>query len=408
MPDPSDRKTPMPFALIGGLFLATLALRPQLLAIGPLLPLIRDDLGLPASLAGLLTTIPVLCMGLFAPVGPYVAARLGPRNAFGVCLCLVVGFGVARALAPAYPLVLLATFGLGLGVGVAGAIPSMIVSQRLTSRPALGTGAYAGGIVAGSTAAAAVAVPIAIDGDWRQSLLVISLVSIASIVALVLLVPGDRRGQTRAIVPHLPWRHATAWLLVVAFGLQSLMYYGVVAWLPNVFVERGWTPGDAGSLLAVTNAVGLVTTLGVPLAADRFGGRRRQLVASAIGSTGSMIAIALFPDLAYLWVAILGLALGSVFPLVLTLPLDVADEPGQVGSVASLMLLGGYAFSALGPFALGAARDATGNFEASLWILVVVGVGLVGCCYLISPSRLRRGIRRAYGSDGSMGRPAAP
>jgi CP family cyanate transporter-like MFS transporter len=395
MPESSHRKTPLPFAFIVALFLATLALRPQLLAIGPLLPLIRDDLGLPASVAGLLTTIPVLCMGVFAPVGPYVAARLGPRNALGVCLCLVVGFGIARALAPEYPLVLLATFGLGVGVGVAGAIPSMIVSERMPSRPALGTGAYAGGIVAGSTVAAAIAVPLAVNGDWRQSLLVISVVSMASIVALVLFVPADGSSRTRPTVPRLPWRHATAWLLVLAFGLQSLMYYGVVAWLPNVFVERGWTSAGAGSLVAVTNAVGLITTLGIPLIADRFGGRRRQLVASAVGSTGAMVAIALVPDLAFIWVAILGLSLGSIFPLVLTLPLDVADEPAQVGSVASLMLLGGYAVSALGPFALGAARDATGNFEASLWILVAVGVGLVGCCFLISPTRLRHGVRRA-------------
>ena len=399
MPRHPDTRAPIPYAVIVGLFLATVALRPQLLAIGPLLPLIRDDLGLSASAAGLLTTIPVLCMGMFAPVGPYVAARLGPRNALAVCLGLAVGFGIIRAVAPIYPLVLLATFGLGVGVGVAGAIPSMIVSKRVTARPALGTGAYAGGIVAGSTVAAAVAVPLAVNGDWRLSLLTISVVSVGSIGAWLVLVRGDHPGDlVRATVPRLPWRHATAWLLVVAFGLQSLMYYGVVAWLPNVFVERGWTPGAAGSLVAVTNGVGLITTLGVPVIADRLGGRRSQLVASAVASTGSIIGIVLVPDLAYLWVAVLGLGLGSIFPLVLTLPLDVTDEPGQVGSVASLMLLGGYALSALGPFALGAARDATGNFEASLWILVVVGVALVACCLLITPTRLRRGIRRADAS----------
>ena len=152
----------VPLAVIAGMFVASLAMRPQILAIGPLLPLLRDDLGLSAGVAGLLTTIPVLCMGLFPPVGPYVAARLGPRNAFGICLALVVGFGFARAVAQAYPLILLATFGLGIGVGVAGAIPSMIISQRMTSRPALGTGAYAGGIVAGSTAAASTAPPTAV------------------------------------------------------------------------------------------------------------------------------------------------------------------------------------------------------------------------------------------------------
>lgn len=394
----SDRREPaarLPLAVIAGMFLAALALRPQLLAIGPLLPLIRDDLELSASAAGFLTTIPVLCMGAFAPIGPFVAARLGPKTAFGICLGLVVGMGMVRAVAPSYPLVLLATLGLGIGVGVAGAIPSMIVSQRIPQRPALGTGAYAGGIVAGSTLAAAAAVPLAVNGDWRQSLLVISVISLASVGAWFLLVRGDRPpGAIRVIVPHLPWRHVTAWLLVAAFGLQSLMYYGVVAWLPNAFVERGWSPAAAGSLVAICNGVGLVTTLGVPLVADRFGGRRGQLVGSAVASTGAMLAIVLVPSLALAWVAILGLALGSIFPLVLTLPLDVTDEPRQVGSVAALMLLGGYTVSALGPFALGAARDVTGNFEASLWILVVVGVALIGCCLLLSPARLRHGIRR--------------
>jgi CP family cyanate transporter-like MFS transporter len=396
--NPSEPATRLSLAVIAGLFLATLALRPQLLAIGPLLPLIRDDLRLSASAAGFLTTIPVLCMGVFAPIGPFVAARLGPRTAFGICLAVVVGLGMARAMAPSYPLVLLATLGIGIGVGIAGAIPSMIVSQRLPSRPALGTGAYAGGIVAGSTLAAAAAVPLAIDGDWRQSLLVISAISFVSVASWYALVRGERPGGAiRVAVPHLPWRHATAWLLVAAFGLQSLMYYGVVAWLPNVFVERGWTAADAGSLVAVCNGVGLISTLGVPLVADRFGGRRRQLVASAVASTAATLAIVLMPGLALLWVGVLGLALGSIFPLVLTLPLDVTDEPRQVGSVAALMLLGGYTISALGPFALGAARDITGNFEASLWILVVVGVGLVGCCLMLSPSRLRDGIRRRPG-----------
>lgn len=396
MPDASRPPSRVPIVVVVGLFLAALALRPQLLAIGPLLPLIRDDLTLSASAAGLLTTIPVLCMGLFAPVGPLIAARLGPRAAFGACLTFVVGFGILRALAPSFPLVLLATLGLGVGIGVAGAIPSIIVSQRIAARPALGTGAYAGGIVAGSTLGAAMAVPLALAGDWRRSLLIISVVSLVSIGAWLLLVRGDgTERRLRASVPRLPWRHATGWLLVLAFGLQSLLYYGTVAWLPNVFVERGWSATAAGSLLAIYNGVGLLTTLGVPLVADRLGKRRDQLVVASLVAALTLLAIIAVPAWAYLWVAVLGLALGTVFPLVLTLPLDVTDEPGQVGSVAAMMLLGGYVVSAIGPFALGAARDLTGNFEASLWLLVAVAAGLVGCCLLLSPRRLRHGIRRS-------------
>ncbi|MDF2734698.1 MAG: transporter [Chloroflexota bacterium] len=394
----SERPAPdvrIPLGVVVGLFLASVALRPQLLAIGPLLPLIREDLDLPASLAGLLTTIPVLCMGIFAPIGPRFAARLGPRTAFAVCLGVIVACGLLRAVAPAYPLILLATLGLGIGVGIAGAIPSMIVSQRIPERPALGTGAYAGGIVAGSTIAAAVAVPLAVGGDWRLSLLLLSTASILSIAAWLLLVRGEGRiPRLDPTARRLPWRSGTGWLLVFLFGLQSLMYYGIVAWLPNAFVERGWTAAAAGSLIAVFNGIGLVTTIGVPLVADRLGARRLQLLASSVIATAALTGIIVAPTLAFGWIAILGLALGAVFPLVLTLPLDVTDDPGQVGSVAALMLFGGYILSSLGPFILGAVRDVTGDFETSLWLLVAIGVVLVGCCTMLSPERLRRGIRR--------------
>ncbi len=395
MPERSAPHIRLPLGVVAGLFLASLALRPQILAIGPLLPLIREDLALPASLAGLLTTIPVLCMGIFAPIGPRVAARLGPRTAFGACLGVIVACGLLRAVAPAYPLILLATLGLGIGIGVAGAIPSMVVSQRLPDRPALGTGAYAGGIVAGSTIAAGAAIPLAIGGDWRMSLVLLSGASLLSIAAWLLLVRGE--GRVPRLDPtarRLPWRSGTGWLLVLLFGLQSVMYYGIVAWLPNAFVERGWSTAAAGSLIAVFNGIGLVTTIGVPLVADRLGARRPQLLASSLVATVAMVGVILVPALAYGWIAILGLALGVVFPLVLTLPLDVTDDPGQVGSVAALMLFGGYILSSTAPFVLGAARDLTGDFETSLWLLVVVAVVLVACCAPLSPDRLRRGIRR--------------
>ncbi|MGP1675428.1 MAG: hypothetical protein ACTS8Z_09470, partial [Candidatus Limnocylindrales bacterium] len=70
MPPDSSLRRPLPIAILVALFVATLTLRPQVLAVGPLLPLMRADLGLPAAVAGLFTTIPVLCMGLVAPFGP--------------------------------------------------------------------------------------------------------------------------------------------------------------------------------------------------------------------------------------------------------------------------------------------------------------------------------------------------
>jgi CP family cyanate transporter-like MFS transporter len=378
------------------LFVGAIALRPQILAIGPLLPLIRADLDLPAGVAGLLTTIPVLCMGLFAPFGPRLAARVGPRAALSICLGLIGGAGLLRAAAPDVGFVLAATLGIGIGIGLSGAIPAIVVAQRLTHAPVHGTSAYAAGIVAGSTVAAAVAVPLAVDGEWRLSLAIISvsvLVSLGVWFALLRHDPEARILHPQA--PKLPWRSGTGWLLAALFGVQSIVFYGIVSWLPNALVERGWTPATTGTLIAVFNGIGLITTFGVPVAARRLGSRRRQLIVAASGAVVGMTGVAIAPDLAFGWIVLLGLSLGAVFPLLLALPVDIADDPSHAGSVAALMLLGGYVLSSIGPVVLGIARDVTGNFAASLWLLAVIAGVLVMLSALLSPARLHRGVPRA-------------
>ena len=390
MTPPQARSAALPLGVVVALVAASLALRPQILAVGPLLPLIRADLELPAGIAGLLTTIPVLCMGVFAPIGPQIAARLGPRTALAACLAVIAGAGLARALAPGVPLILLATFVIGIAIGVSGTIPAIVVSQRISHAAVHGTSAYAAGIVAGSTAAAAVAVPLAVNGEWRLSLALISAALVVPLVAwLALLRPDPSARKLGARAVRLPWRSGTGWLLVALFGTQSILYYGIVSWLPNALVERGWPAATTGTLIALFNGIGLITTIGVPWAARRLGSRRTQLLLVAAGALVGIIGVVVAPDLSFGWIVVLGLSLGAVFPLLLTLPVDVSESPGEAGSIAALMLLGGYVLASTGPVVLGFARDATGNFGASLWLLVGVAVVLLAMTSLLSPKRLR-------------------
>jgi CP family cyanate transporter-like MFS transporter len=182
---------------------------------------------------------------------------------------------------------------------------------------------------------------------------------------------------------------------VAAFGLQALLYFAAATWLPSLYVERGWSPEAAGSVVSVLNFVGIGGTVFAPLVADRVGTRRSQLLATTLAVLAGCLGVALVPDAAYLWAVVLGLSLGAVFPLVLILPVDVADRPGEIGAAAALMLLGGYSLAAVGPVLLGVARDATGNFAASSWLLVALAALLVGSVLALSPDRLRRGIRPA-------------
>jgi MFS transporter, CP family, cyanate transporter len=137
-------------ALLAALFLGALALRPQLVGVGPLLPDIDDDLHVSHAVAGLLGTIPVLCMGLFAPPAAFVAGRLGTRLAIGACLAGIAAFGLARAAAPGAPLVLALTLPIGIGMGLAGALMPVAVKERFAHRPAFASGVYTTGINMGS------------------------------------------------------------------------------------------------------------------------------------------------------------------------------------------------------------------------------------------------------------------
>ena len=361
-----------PVATLAALFFGAIALRPQIVGIGPLLPAIQESLDVSHALVGLLATIPVLCMGLFAPPAAYLAARVGTRAGIAWALALIGVFGIARAVSPGAALLILLTWPVGIGMGLAGALAPVAVKERFSVRPAGPTGIYTTGVQVGSAVSAAVAVPLAgWYGGWRWSLAVFSLVTCALAgVWLVLTRHESRHERSATPPPPLPWRSGAAWLLVALFSLMASTYYGINAWLPDSYVERGWSTGRAGNLLAVLNLVAIPAALLIPWLSDHVGGRRPWLFATAISFLVGVTGFVLLPGAAYAWVVAVGLASGAMFALVMTVPLDIEEEARHVGALVGMMLGLGYTIGALSPIVLGAVRDLTGTFTGSLWLLV--------------------------------------
>lgn len=383
-------------AVVVALVLVGLAFRTQALIIGPLVGQVQAELGMSHGIAGLLGTIPVLCMGLLAPFGPVLAASIGPKLGVAACVALVAVFGVARGLLPDTLTVLLATVGIGVGMALVGPILPMIVRARLPHHPAAGTGAYVTGFVIGGTITAAVAVPLADAlGGWRGAFAVVAGAGVASLVAWLWLMPRDE-GHVRVAPsrPTLPWRRPAAWLLGAIFGSQSILFYGCITWLASVYRERGWPEADAGGLIALLTGIGLVSTLAVPLLADRWGTRRIQLMLAALLSLCGALLVALTPGeqpgsaITLAATALLGIGIGAYFPLALTLPVDVARDGADAASISAFMLLIGYVLAATAPVVLGIVRDTTGDFESVTWILVGIAVVMLPLALALHPRRL--------------------
>jgi len=383
--------------LLAGLFAASLSLRPQIVAVGPLLPSIQHGLHVSHSVAGLLPTLVVLCMGLFAPAGISLAHRIGARNSVALALGLIGAFGVARALVPSAAAVIVLTIPVGIGVAVAGTLMPRAVKEAWPERPAFATGLYTTGISLGAAVSAAVAVPLAdVLWGWRGSLVA------ASVFTAFLLIPWlwftaqeaphERPEDGRA--PSFPWRNPVAWRLVAIFTLTSIAYYGITAWLPTIYVERGWSHASAGALITVVSVVTLPVSLVLALAGDDHGSRRLYLTSGAILLLLTGIGVVLLPGGAWVWAVLIGVWVGITFPSLMTMPLDVGAGARDVAAMAGMMLGVGYALSSLAPFLFGAVRDATGSFTAVLW-LVVATAALLALASLNAPRRQVAPERRA-------------
>lgn len=230
------------------LFIAGLSLRPTIVAVGPLAELLGADLGVGRAAIGLLTTLPILGMGVFATLGPRLARRIGPNRAMTACLAGAVAASLVRVLAPSFGWALLGAVGLGMAIGAAGSLPAALAGFHRPNAPGRATGIAVAGIVAGAVAGSAAAIPLAdLLGGWRPAMLVLTIAILACLAGWVLLVRPD--SGTAPSAPRLaavaPARDPLAVGLLVAFGLQAIVYWGAGAWLSgrsSSAANRRWPP----------------------------------------------------------------------------------------------------------------------------------------------------------------------
>jgi CP family cyanate transporter-like MFS transporter len=382
---------------LAAIFIYAVALRPQLVSIGPLATDISADLGIPFASIGLLTTIPLACMGLAALVVAPVVGRLGGAFAMTLALVVIVAVGLVRAQAPEAAVILLLTVPIGVAIGLAGATLPVVVKERFAGRPATATGVYTTAIQLGSTLAAVLAVPLALAfGGWRGALTAFAVLGAVSLLAWVGLegrptLTLPRRRLSSEARPPGRWRDPVAWLLAVLFWLSAFPFYGLTSWLAAAYVERGWSELDAGMLVALVGLSGMPASLIIGYLGDRVAASRRvYLVGSSLILIVSTAGLVVLPDLAVLWAIVSGAMLGAVFTLALMLPVDLARSPARAAGLVAVTLSVGYLLTAATPWLLGAVRDATGSFTLSLWLIVAVAVALLVVSLPFSAARMER------------------
>jgi len=383
---PPGRRQPGGGALVAALVLVALNLRPAIASVPPVLPDIQRDLRLSGTAAGALTALPVVCLGLFAPVAARLAGRFGVDRVVAWALVVLGAGTLARAVGGAAGL-FAATFVAGIGLAVGGALlPGIVKAHFAADRAATVTGLYTTGLAGGALLAAALTVPLRnlLGGAWAPALAVWALPAVAALAVWRRVAvpagpgppaPGPAGEASPPARGGLPWRSGLAWRVTLYTGLQSLLFYASLTWLSPLFQARGWSAERAGALLAVFSLTQLVATLGLPVLADRTGDRRPWIALSVSACTAGLLVLAVAPLAApWLVAAVIGFGTGGQFAMALTLLVDAAADPAASRRLSGMAFLVGYLLAAAGPAAVGGLYDATGGFTAAFLALTVVGV----------------------------------
>jgi len=407
---PGQRATQLSggIALAIGLLCVSVNLRMGVTSVGPLLPDIQGDLGMSPTVASLLTTIPVFAFGAFAFLTPSLLRRLGAGLLLAIVLA-AIALGIAVRLVPSVPVLFAGTVLVGAGIAIGNVLIPAGIKRRFAERTALMTALHSTvlSVCAGIAAASSVPLMQAFGGAWQPALAVWAVPAVAALIVWLPQVRALPRAASSE-APQAPRalsastddtaaelvsgpsfarlvRDPVAIAVTLFMGLQSLGFYTTVTWFPAMFQEAGFSPENAGLLVAYAVIPSILGTLFFPVIARRLRATWIPVAVSSALLGVSYVGLLVAPtSLALVWMTLMGISQGATLALALTYIVLRSPDAAHTGHVSTLAQGAGYLIAGLGPVLFALVHTLSGEWAAPLWFLLVVLVlqtvfGLAAC-----------------------------
>lgn len=392
---PSSRSPAVtgPLVLVA-LILLALNLRSPITSVAPLLGPLQSDLRLSTTAVGVLTSLPVLCLGLFAFIAPGLGRRWSLRVLLTVSLVVLTVGALVRSGTSATAL-FVGTVLVAAPISVANVLIPGLIKRRFPRSVPRVSAFYSSALTFGAAAGPAVAVPLAgaTGSSWRTPLLIL-VVPLSVLTALVVLFtlgkenPQEQQAPASGGRSRGLWRDRLAWQVTVFFGVQSLLSYTVFGWLPSIWQDRGMSATSAGLALSLCNAVGVVAAWVLAAAGRRLPDQRPAGVTVACLTACGLLGVVLGPK-PLLWpsVAVLGLGIGAGFALALSLFALRAPDPATTAALSAMGQGIGYLIGVIGPLGAGALHDVTGTWTWPLALLLLACAAQITVAFSAGRSR---------------------
>lgn len=371
------------YLLFAGIVIVSFNLRPGMTSVGPLVGIIRDDIGLANWSAGLLTSLPLIAFAAISPLVPRISEQFNDDWTMVIGLLIII-FGITIRSMALVSLLFLGTILVGLGIAICNVLLPRVIKDRFPTKVAVMTGVYSTLMGIFAAIASGVSVPLAKDvgWGWKSSLFVWT---IPAFIGMLLWIFIARRNQRENNQSHPAlsmgggriWKSPLAWQVACFMGLQSSLFYVSISWLPEILHFNGIDITIAGWMLSYTQLIGMPASFLVPVMAGRMKNQQSLVLllglSALLGLTGLLLGKSFW--FLVLSITFLGITLGGWFALALTFLAIRAKDAKSAGELSGMAQSIGYLLAALGPVFIGFLYDLTHSWSVPL--LVLIGITIV-------------------------------
>src|SRR5215469_6251235 len=354
-------------------------LRGAITSLPPVFPELQDRLGLSTATISVLAATPVICFAAFSAFAAKLSRRLGEER---VLLAAIATLTVGLLLRGAAPGALLfpGTILAAAAIAIMNVLLSSLIKRRWPERAGFLIGLYITALSVGAITGSAASVPLWDASGGSVGLTLGWLAGPAAIAALLWLPQvrhATRARSAAADLPALPLvavrRHALAWYVTLFMGLQSLLYYAVLSWLPTILRDRGASADTAGNLLALMGVGNLAVSFLVPMIAQRMRSQHALVVPTVAAMALGLAGVVYLPlSSAVAWVLILGAGQNAALSLAIFFTMARAPHPAAAASLSALAQSVGYLLASAGPLEVGLLHSATGSWNLPIAVLFVL------------------------------------
>ncbi|MDC7788260.1 MFS transporter [Rhodoplanes sp. TEM] len=368
------------------LWLAGTGLRMTILSVPPVIPMIRDDLGMSATDIGILTGIPSVLFALAAIPGSLLIAKFGALKTLLIGLLATAAGSALRGVAPDVWLLYGATVVTGFGVAVMQPSLPPLVRTWLPDRIPFGTAVYANGLLVGEVLPVALTLPVLVPllGGWRASFFAWAVPCVAIALVVAVLAPRGAGGAAAVVTGRKwwpDWSSGLLWRIGIMFGTVNAQYFTTNAFIPDVLTRTG-RPDLISLTLTALNLGQIPASLLLLVFAGRLVRKVWPYVAAGLVSFVALLGLMYgSPTVIVISSVLIGLCDASVLILIFALP-SILAPPEDVHRLAAGMFTISYSCAVITPVLSGLAWDLSGEPLAA-FVPILIGALLLA---VLAPS----------------------